>query len=485
MKAAMTRRLPLALAASVLLVLPSAAGAAPAPLHPSFEDTPPSFKGVPGPAAKKKTSKKKKVDRKAPVVKKITPRNAKVGDLLVVTGKNFVRGKGKNRVTFYTSKGGAVFAKDAGASTKRLKVRIPAKLAGLLPANGDQARIRLRVRGKRLGKTSAARISPLVAITPDQVGGDTSGPEAGDPVAPPACSPNFGDPLSDVDKDLLTDAQERDLGLNACDRDTDGDGVSDGYEYASAVDMNSQALPYPHKRPYPNPLFKDAEVDYDGDGLTLWDEYSLWTKYGNNAIPLNYSDGKQASVPTPAPDPAGPLYYLDMDRNGYLTDDERDADGDGLGNWDEAHGRMTPEWWEAAYDGENGPLETPYPVKFGGTSMLDPDSDGDGLPDGADDSDGDGLTNAFEVLRPADWALTYVAIGNTWSNWDGTAVTDPILGTPENEARYYSRVQPLNPCKPVWSQNCHLHWPIGHYDKDEPWMGHRSPPPPGPRPDSV
>ena len=35
-------------------------------------------------------------------------------------------------------------------------------------------------------------------------------------------------------------------------------------------------LPYPGKRPYPNALFADADVDYDGDSLTLGEEYSLW-----------------------------------------------------------------------------------------------------------------------------------------------------------------------------------------------------------------
>ena len=36
-------------------------------------------------------------------------------------------------------------------------------------------------------------------------------------------------------------------------------------------------LPYPAKRPYPNPLVRPTPtVDYDGDGLTLKEEYELW-----------------------------------------------------------------------------------------------------------------------------------------------------------------------------------------------------------------
>jgi hypothetical protein len=482
----MTRRLLPLLAASALIALPASATAAEKPLHPN---------GAVVAAKSSKKSSKKKADKKAPVIKKISPRNAKVGDVLVITGKNFVRGKGKNSVFFYTTKGGGTFTKALDASTTRLKVEIPKKLATLLPANGDQARILIRVKGKRLGARTAARISPLIAINPEDVGGDTSGPGAGGNVNPTACTPNFSDPLSNVDKDLLSDARERELNMDACNRDSDGDGASDGYEYYSAIDLNSQALPYPWKTPYPNPLFKDADVDHDSDGLTVWDEYSLWTKYGQSQIPLNYSDGKQATQPQAAPDPSGPLYYLDMNHNGTLTDDERDADGDGLSNWDEAHGRMTAGWWQAAYDGTNGPLETPHTVTFGPVSMLDPDSDGDGLVDGADDTDFDGLTNAFEVERPAGWGSTYVSVGPAvFHNYNPVSnVADTDISDPDSDPgfRYYARTQPFNPCKPVWSGICNLHPPFGYYAEDEDWMGWGVPgrdqpvPAPGPRPGDV
>ena len=80
----------------------------------------------------------------------------------------------------------------------------------------------------------------------------------------------------DDDNDLLTDGLEVGAQADPCVGDTDGDGVEDGYEYQSAVDLNNDdyqqpnvAIPYPGKRPYPNPLFKDADLDYDGDALTL------------------------------------------------------------------------------------------------------------------------------------------------------------------------------------------------------------------------
>ena len=53
--------------------------------------------------------------------------------------------------------------------------------------------------------------------------------------------------------------------MDRCNADSDGDGVEDGYEYQSAVDLNDDEyqqpntfLPYPGKRPYPNALFADA-----------------------------------------------------------------------------------------------------------------------------------------------------------------------------------------------------------------------------------
>ncbi len=66
----------------------------------------------------------------------------------------------------------------------------------------------------------------------------------------------------------------------------------DEYQIAQTV------LPYPEKRPYPNALFADSNVDYDGDSLTLGEEFSLWQAYRDHAglDPLIYSDGNQYSL---------------------------------------------------------------------------------------------------------------------------------------------------------------------------------------------
>ena len=145
---------------------------------------------------------------------------------------------------------------------------------------------------------------------------------------------------------MLPNTLETELKTDPCLADTDRDGVEDGFEQMSALRLNrwndGDTIPYPGKRPFPNALDpSDAAHDYDGDGLSLSDEFRLW-RYGGRTPVLDYNDGDQRS-------------------DGTLSDDERDADSDGLMNWDEAHGPMTPEWWVAKYNGTNGPRRPSTP----------------------------------------------------------------------------------------------------------------------------
>ena len=163
-----------------------------------------------------------------------------------------------------------------------------------------------------------------------------------------------------------------------------------------------------------------------------------------------------------------------MDDNGVLRDDERDADADGLGNWDELRGRMLEVWWPAQHDGQNEPKESKYPdINFLDNQDTDPafnahidaDMDGDGVLDGADDADHDGLSNQFEVRRPDDWLAD--------------AGFSPAVSPAPNPWAY---TNPFNPCKPFDSERCHAHPPFGHYESDEvPPIG---PTPPAGYPDS-
>ena len=142
-----------------------------------------------------------------------------------------------------------------------------------------------------------------------------------------------------------------------------------------------------------------------------------------------------------------------MNGDNKLSDDERDGDSDGLNNWDESHGRMTQAFWIANSGAPTSPRSRTATRNFSDPSFVDADSDGDDIPDGLDDQDGDGLSNAFEVRRPDDVCDTYVS-----TTHDGAPSPNP-----------WARVQPFNPCKPVWSARCHLHEPIDYYPGDEDW----------------
>ena len=126
---------------------------------------------------------------------------------------------------------------------------------------------------------------------------------------------------------------------------------------------------------------------------------------------------------------------------------------------------MRIDWWTAKYDGQNGPKETPYPDahrRFAEPSFIDPDSDGDGILDGNDDQDHDGYPNWFEVSRPADWATTY------------TSTAFPYPATP-GHTNPLARVNPFNPCKPIYSDACHSPAPIGYYEPGEDWANNVTP----------
>jgi len=372
-----------------------------------------------------------------PAIRSVKPLRLAIGDRLTIVGRNFLPGRGRNTVVFFRDGAPAVFLRAGSATKTRMTVTLTSKLGRWLIARntGDKAptRFRLRVIARRFGaRFTPRKLSPLVL--PAATRGTDGGPSA------PTCTPASARaaPGADADGDGLDNALELSVKTDPCAADSDGDGIPDGYEYESALDYNSRALPYPGKRPYPNPLDpSDANTDYDGDGLTMSDEHAAWVMYGHSSFPLDYSDGTQTSGGPVAVTPA--TRWQDINGDGFLTDDEKDIDGDGLTNWDEAHGRMVPAWWQGAFASE-----VPYTLTYQQTDWLDPDTDGDGLPDGPDDVDHDGYTNAHEVDR---------------------------IGTGE-------WVQPFNPCLPdPTSPTCSKHPPFGQlyppfaapgYDPSEP-----------------
>jgi hypothetical protein len=452
---------------------------------------------------------------KAPVVTRVAPMQVAIGQKLEIRGHYFRRGRKKNTVVFKRDGGRAVFVKADVGTTKLLRLTVPAKLKSALSTRAGApvpTRFRVRVLAKKFGKrfTKASR-SPVI------------GPEL--PPSPPATKEAAADGdcdgdgvkngvESDDDGDLLDDATEIHYRTDPCKADSDGDGVTDGYEIQSAKDLNDDeyqiaqtVLPYPEKRPYPNALFADSSTDYDGDSLTLGEEFALWKAYRDNSglDPLIYSDGNQYSLydrdgaghrpGAPRHDPfakyadffgwangAGylnvtfqgstfdlrdfnhnhsvsasrsidgtdPDYYVseqsyfDFDSDGKLSDDERDEDADGLTNYDEAHGRMLPGYWSGCYKGE-----TAYGVQYAGTSLTDPDTDGDGVRDGADDQDHDDVPNIDELSRNA---ATGHPIG---SGCDEKGATSYDPNGP-------GRVNPFNPCLPDYTaRTCSRHPGLG------------------------
>ena len=163
---------------------------------------------------------------------------------------------------------------------------------------------------------------------------------------------------------------------------------------------------------------------------------------------------------------ASEQWLADTDGDGWISDDERDEDADGLTNVDEMRSRMVPEYWKKCYavitEGE-------YPVHYAGVDLVNSDTDGDGIRDGADDQDHDDIPNVMELSRFdasggvdaggfVEWNLRkgHCTVRDGLMNGpdiDGDGKGDPVVL--HDDLDDYGRVNPFNPCQPFeWARTC-------------------------------
>ena len=151
--------------------------------------------------------------------------------------------------------------------------------------------------------------------------------------------------LWDTDGDFISDKTDITINCNPLDNDTDDDLMSDGYEYYMHLDPLNAS---------------DAIIDFDGDTLTNYEEFLLWT------------DPKKT-------DTDGDKLW-DNEELVYGTDPTLyDTDGEGLSDYDEILILLTNATNpDTDYDDLNDYLE----VHIYGSDPHIVDSDGDSLSDG-------------------------------------------------------------------------------------------------------
>jgi hypothetical protein len=443
----------------------------------------------------------------APKITRVQPMRISVGGVLTITGRGFKSARTKNTVIFRSSSGRTAFVKPRRATSRKLVLAIPASVARLLKVSNSRqlpTRLKLRVLAGKFSKFTSRRLSPVVTSagsgdgTPGGGGGGGGG-------TPQVCNSD-----SDYDNDLLSNDLEVAIGTDPCLADTDADGMTDGWEYWSAKDLNVKAVPYPGKRPFPNALDPSdggapgatySKYDFDGDGLTTLEEYRAWRVTGSSLdmsregvgleSVLGYSDGTQysrasavpsvpawrsASYGQPNPPQPFPATYDLNGTPGVYSDDERDADADGLSNFlESARGPGQETWWAGFWKQEAiqidpwkeksycdpGPLQRPGEFverPFASLDLADPDVDGDNLLDGEDDQDADDYTNIAELYETV-YDLDGNGAGGVNPPWCGkSAGLIPSVNRGGNDWA----VNAFNPCAPdPNSRTCPPYVPFG------------------------
>ena len=285
-----------------------------------------------------------------------------------------------------------------------------------------------------------------------------------DPANTSPCIPNANSAAclaTDSDGDGLTNAQEDALGTDRNNADTDGDGANDGAEVgnvgspldtdgdgipnvleSSVIDSDGDGVANQNDAANNNPCVPNINsapcraLDNDGDGLTNGQEDTLGTNRNNVDTDGDGSnDNVEVGANVNAP--------LDTDGDGIidaLDSSVTDSDGDGVPNQlDPANNNpCIPNANSAAClatDSDGDGLSNAQENALG-TNRNNPDTDGDGVPDGVEvgvnpgsplDSDGDGIINALESsLTDSD--------GDGVSNQADSANNNPCVPNPHSAA---------------------------------------------------
>lgn len=179
-------------------------------------------------------------------------------------------------------------------------------------------------------------------------------------------NPMRDDAGEDPDDDGLTNRDESLAGTDPHDSDSDDDGIPDGWEVDHGL----------------NPLANDAGGDPDNDGLTNLEEYRAGTDpHDSDSDDDGWSDG----------------WEIDHGFDPGADDRTLDSDHDGLSNF--AEYSLGTNWRNADTDGDT----IGDGIEVGPDPASPRDSDHDGIIDARDiDSDGDSVPDRVEGLADAD-----------------------------------------------------------------------------------
>ncbi|MHA7630708.1 Ig-like domain-containing protein [Corallococcus sp. M7] len=229
----------------------------------------------------------------------------------------------------------------------------------------------------------------------------------------------------DADNDGLSDAEEAQYGTDPRNADTDGDGLSDGVEVHSGRtdplddDSDDDGVLDGNEDANHDGITQDTETDptladSDSDGLSDGVELGLTAPQGTGTDPaLFVADADPATTTDPlnVDTDNGGVWdgFEDKNHNGKVDPgetnplnaaDDVDADGDGVDNATELELGLDPfnpdSDGDGLPDGIDGLVDTDGDGKI---DALDTDSDNDGLTDGEEDVNHDGITQDTETDR--------------------------------------------------------------------------------------